>query len=87
MVAALQLDFFEPMDEVSALRKLVIIGNESHRKQAKKLFALNSKLQLEILLIRNDLEYLKMSLKPKAEIMPFVLTQDEKSKKRKAKNV
>jgi hypothetical protein len=73
MSTATQLDFFEPYDESNALRNLVVSEKESNRKTAKKLFALNSQLRLEVMLLRSDLEWLKAQVNKKTEILSFNL--------------
>jgi len=73
MSTAIQLDFLEPLDENQFLRKIVLQEKESSRKTAKKLFALNSELKTEILLLRGDLEFLKSQLNRKAEILSFCI--------------
>ncbi len=68
MTEAIQLDFFEPLDENFFLRKLVIEEKETNRKTCKKLFALNADLKLEIMILRNDIEWLKQELTKQQEI-------------------
>ena len=59
MALAIQLDLFEKLDENAFLRRIIIDEKETNRKTSKKLFALNAKLQLELLVLRHDIEYLK----------------------------
>ena len=72
MSNAIQLDFFEPYDESNALRNLVVSEKESNRKTAKKLFALNSQLKLDVMLLRSDLEWLKAQINKKPEVISFL---------------
>ena len=88
MAIAIQLDMFEPYDEASNLRKLVIETKESNRKTSRRLFAELSTVKLDNMLLRADVEFLKTQISPrKAEIVSFALVHPKKIPKQRSKNV